>query len=193
MSDKQLSERELALLIDLSRLLKKHGSDVFDSLAATLADPEFSGRLSMILDTVSTNAPRRQATGRPRPRRSASDRISIQLRNADAEHTALLRPIVDSLIAGESLPRLKDVAEFALTVGLPAPRGKARADAVVDVVRALVAMPTDELEKVLPALMVSTDRGERSLEGWNRIIERSRAATYGRQASRGAEPPRLDR
>jgi hypothetical protein len=115
----------------------------------------------------------------PTDRRSGSsrERISAQLRNLDPGRSALLTPIVDQLAAGEALPRLKDVAEFALTVGLPVPRAKSRGDAVVNLLRMLKSMPIDELEKVIPDIQTQGDRGSRSLEGWNRIIERSRAET----------------
>ena len=183
MSDEQLSEREMALILDLSRLLKKYGPEVFDSLAEALSDPEWPDRLSRILRAVSSTAPQRQQVRESRRSRSTADRVETQLRNADADHVALLRPIAESLITAEILPHLRDVTELALTIGLPAPRARSRGEAIVDLVRVLLAMPMDELEKVVPAIMASADRGQRSLEGWSRIIERSRAATTGRETS----------
>lgn len=182
MSDDQFSERELALLLDLTRLLKKHGPQAFKSLAASLADPEWSTRLSEILGAVAATAPQQSAARGSIRGRSASERVSAQLRNAAPARLALLTPMVDKLVAGEALPRLKDVTEFAMTVGLPAPRAKSRGDAIVDVVRALVAMPTDEFEKLFPEMEAWTGRGQRSLGGWSRIIERSRAETTGSEA-----------
>lgn len=182
MSHEQFPEPELALLLDLGKLLKRYGPEVFKSLAEALADPEWSSRLSIILGTVATTRSQQPPVRKPRPKRALSDRVGAQLRNADAAHAALLEPIAERWITGESLPRLKDVAEFALTVGIPAPSTRSRGDAIVDVVRALAGMPTDELENVLPALELSAGRSQRSLEGWNRIIERSRASTHRPEA-----------
>lgn len=179
MSDKQLSAPELALLADLGQLLKKHGPEPFRMLAESLADPEFATHLSAILSDLAAAAPQQPAGRKPSSSRTTRDRIIAQLRNADTRHAALLAPIAEALAAGEALPRLKDVTEFALTTGLPVPRAKSRGDAILSVMRALVAMPTDELERILPGIRLPSRETQRSLEGWNRIIERSRAETHG--------------
>jgi hypothetical protein len=181
MSDNQLSEREIALILDLARLLKKHGSATFKSLADSLADPAWSARLSEILSAVAATAPEQQPMGQSRKSRSTSERIAAQLNRADPSRSALLSPRADKLVSGEALPSLKDVAEFASIVGLPVPRTKSRGDAVVALVRAMIEMPINELEKVVREIDVSVGQDRRSLQGWNRIIERSRAETTDRQ------------
>jgi hypothetical protein len=177
MTGGRLSEPELALLADLGKLLKKHGTEPFRNLAESLADPEFAGRLSVVLAELSKAAPQRQAAQRSTSSRTIKERIDTLLRSADAAHAELLTPVAESLATGETLPRLRDVTDIALAAGVPASRAKSRGDAIVALMRALIAMPTEELEKVLPTLQAPS-RGQRSLEGWNRIIERSRAETH---------------
>ncbi len=183
MSDDQLSERELALLGDLARLIQKYGPGTFKSLAASLADPEWSARLAAILDAVAEAAPQQRTTRGSTRSRSTSDRVSAQLQHLDTERFTLLRPIAEKLVTGEFLPRLKDVAEFASIAGFPALRAKSRGDAIVALVRNMATMPLDELNKLVQEIGVSTGQDQRSLAGWNRIIERSRAETTGRQTS----------
>jgi hypothetical protein len=178
MSEKQLSAPELALLADLGQLLEKHGAEPFKKLAESLADPEFAARLSAILSNLAIAVPQRPAPRRPISSRTVRDRINAQLRNADAERVALLGPLAEDLASGEALPRLKDVSEFALTAGIAAPRAKSRGEAIVSIMRALVAMPTDEVERVLPVIKSPQKIDRRTLEGWNRIIERSRSETH---------------
>lgn len=179
MTNHQPSERDLALLLDVTRLLKKYGPETFESLAASLSSSDWPTHMSAILIAVAAASPRQPATGRVNKSRSTSERISAQLRNVDPERSALLTPVVDRLVTGEALPRLKDVAEFALSAGLPVPRARSRGDAVVEILRALKLMPIDELEKIIPNIQAQTSKGERSLGGWSRIIERSRAETTG--------------
>lgn len=185
MSDHQLSESELALLGDLTRLLRKHGPETFKSLAASLADPEWPARLAAILSTVADAAPQQRANKRPTTARSTSEKVAAQLQHIDQKRLTLLRPVADNLVNGETLPRLKDVAEFASAAGFPAVRAKSRGDAVVALVRNMIAMPIDELERLVQGMSVSTSQDQRSLEGWNRIIERSRAETTGHEPEPG--------
>jgi hypothetical protein len=179
MANRQLSEKEIALLLDIIRLLKKHGPEAFESLATYLSTSDWSDDASAILQAVAAIQPHQSVTEESKRSRSISERITAQLRNVDPARRALLEPVVGRLARGEALPRLKDVAEFALTAGLPIPNAKSRGDAVISLLRTLKAMPVDELEKIVPDLQGQASKGTRSLKGWNRIIERSRAETTG--------------
>ena len=182
MSKDELSERDLALLSDLIRLLRKHGPDAFKSLAASLADPGWSDRMAAILNAVAEATPQRQITNRPTRSRSTLERVNAQLQRLDPERLTLLRPIAERLAAGELLPRMKDVAEFTSIAGFPALRTKSRSDAIVALVRNMATMPADQLERLAQELSASAGEDQRSLEGWNRIIERSRAETISPRA-----------
>jgi hypothetical protein len=182
MSKDQLSESEVALLLDLARLLKKHGPETFTSLASSLADSGWSADMAVLLESVARSAPKQRAAGEPRRSRSTSEKVSTQLERADESHLSLLRPIADKLLAGEALPRLKDVVEFAATTGISVSQARSRGDAIVTLVRAMVVMPMGELEGLVREIGISVSPGQRSLGGWNQIIERSRAATTDRRA-----------
>lgn len=183
MSKDELSERDLALLGDLIRLLRKHGPEAFRSLAASLSDPEWSDRLAAILNAVAEATPQRRITNRPARSRSTLERVNSQLQHLDQEQLTLLRPIAERLVAGELLPRMKDVAEFTSIAGFPALRTKSRGDAIVALVRNMTAMPADQLERLAQELAASAGEDQRSLEGWNRVIERSRAETISPRAN----------
>jgi len=177
MSKDDLSERDLALLSDLVRLLRKHGPEAFKSLAASLADPEWSGHTATILNVVAEATPQPRISNRPASNRSTFERVNVQLQRLDAERLALLTPIAEKLAAGELLPRMKDIAEFASIAGFPPLRAKSRSDAIVALARNMAAMPAEQLERLVQELAASAGEDQRSLEGWNRIIERSRAET----------------
>jgi hypothetical protein len=182
MSKDELSERDLALLGDLIRLLRKHGPEAFKSLAASLGDAGWSDRMAAILTAVAEATPQRRITSRPTRSRSTFERVNAQLQHLDPERLTLLRPIAERLVAGEWLPRMKDVAEFTAIAGFPALRTKSRSDAIVALVRNMAAMPADQLERLAQELGASVGEDQRSLEGWNRIIERSRAETISPRA-----------
>jgi hypothetical protein len=50
-------------------------------------------------------------------------------------------------------------------------------------VRNMTAMPLGQLERLAQELAASAGEDQRSLEGWNRIIERSRAETISPRAN----------
>ena len=72
--------REFDLLVDLSKLLKKYGPEVFDQLAKQLSAPEFAERLTKLLSGAARIMPAVPATrpsSRPKPPSQKEVRSSL--------------------------------------------------------------------------------------------------------------------
>jgi hypothetical protein len=175
MSGKIRREEELALLTDLARLVTKYGPGVFQDLAESLEDPKFVERIRVVLLTVAANSP--DDTERGRARRPSRDRLAgaeARLAEVDSPAAAALRSLVEAVSAGEPLPRLKDVKAFAMQHGLPVPGSNSRREAVARLVNVVLALPPEEVAALTPELESLVRSDDRSLEGWLRIIKRSR-------------------
>jgi hypothetical protein len=168
---------EAALLSDLGSLLQQHGVSTFKSLAAILADAQLADALAAILEALAaagTNA----GPSASRPARKRPDRLSraaAQLDEMDESSKLALGPIVESALSGDPTFSLRDLQAFADRARLRRPAARSRRDALADVVLGLLRLSVEERSRLLPDLQDSLGSRERSLEGWDRIIERSRA------------------
>ena len=173
--------REIELLSDLANLLKKHGRETFESLAAMLAEPDFAHQLSDVLAAIAAAAPPGR-TGTQVRRKEVPDRlgrVATRLAKIGGETEAALRPFVEAMQSGAALPAMKDIKGFAQRNNLPTPASKSRRDALASLVTSLINLPLQDLRELIPELEISLGASERSLEGWSRIIERSRAELNG--------------
>jgi hypothetical protein len=175
--------QELALLIDVARLLEKYGQATFKRLADSLDDPEFTATVRRLVGATANTLP--APRGRARDRASAERRRLIRLAERVSEvggHTAgaPLLGFIQAVIDDETrLPRLKEIRSFAERNGLAAPTSTSRRNALAQVLDQLVSLPGETVEPLAAELYESARVDDRSLEGWSRIIEKSRAAVRG--------------
>lgn len=165
------TQRELDLLVDLAKLLKKHGADTFESLAESISSPEMTRHLSRVLTQVAKIAhtiPKTKGeTGlKQEPR---IPRSLINLKSTDTEKYQLSMNFYNDLIAKTVLPSLRDIKEFAVDCGLPEIRAKSRQKAISPLISSLVKFPNEQLIAGIQSLR-KYDTSDRSLEGWTNII-----------------------
>jgi len=166
-----IKERELDLLLDLLRLLKKYGSESFELLANDLSSPEATEDLSRILTQVSRKAKRIHKSEKNRggkPQYPAPKSLFI-LEKTDPMKFQILIKFYNDLIAKKILPSLSDIKQFAAEYGLPEVRAESRQKAINPLINALVTSPYDKMKERIQSISMH-ELGDRSLEGWGKII-----------------------
>lgn len=167
-----ITEQQMDLLLDLAKLLRKHGPETFESLAESISSPETSRQLARLLRhgaKIAGSIPttkRRHAEFKPEP---GIPKALITLRNTDPERYQTLMNFHNDLIAKAVLPSLRDVKEFAKDSGLPEVRAKSREKAIAPLIGALVKLPSEQLTAKMRSLK-QYGAGDRSLEGWSKVI-----------------------
>jgi len=165
------TQRELDLLADLAKLLKKHGPDTFESLAESILSPEMTQHLSRVLTQVAKTAHTVPKTKREAGSKEESriPRSLITVKNTEPQKYQLLMEFHNDLTAKTVLPSLRDIKEFAVECGLPEIRAKSRQKAINPLINSLLEFPNEQLIARIQSLK-KHDTGDRSLEGWSNII-----------------------
>ena len=165
------TQRELDLLVDLAKLLRKHGPETFESLADSISSPNVIEHLSHVLTHVAkmartTPKTKSEAGLKQQPRIPKS---LITLEHTEPEKYQLVMSFCNDLTAKTVLPTLRDIKEFAIDCGSPEIRAKSRQKAVSPLVSSLLNFPNEQLVARIQSLK-KYDTGDRSLEGWSDII-----------------------
>ncbi|HIH36295.1 MAG TPA: hypothetical protein HA232_00070 [Methanocellales archaeon] len=165
------TQRELDLLVDLAKLLKKHGADIFESLAESISSPEMAQHLSGTLIQVAK-------TGRTIPKTKIEKRLKQEpsipkslttLKSVEPEKYQLLMNFYSDLTEKAVLQSLRDIKEFAIGSGLPEVRAKSRQKAISPLISSLVKFPNEQLITKIQSAK-KYDKSDRSLDGWSDII-----------------------
>ena len=172
-------ERELDLLVDLARLLRKYGPEPFETLASSLSSPEHAKKLA---DLLASAARAGRTAGIKGPRSKARDplestrRMLESIKDADHAKYSLLFQIHQDLVEGRLLPSLREIKRFVDDQGLPEVRGTSRQRAIAGLIRSLSAMTVEEISQMTERLprLSSADQG---LKGWSDIILRRSSRT----------------
>jgi hypothetical protein len=165
-----IDKRELDLLVDIARLVKKYGPDAFEALAKSVASPEFSDRLSSILTSMSNAYRAQRQNGGHRKQTKDSRSFLVELSKSDPDRGRPLLEFYDRLAAKSVLPALKELKDFASDVGLTHVTAANRNRAIAELVTEMSRLPAQELQEKLAALKCVPVRDDRSLEGWSKII-----------------------
>lgn len=165
------TQRELDLLVDIVKLLKKYGPETFDSLAELISSPGMTQQLPHILTQVEkiarTTPKTKRKTGKKRG--PSIPRSLTNLESIDPEKYQLLMKFYTDLITKRVLSSLRDIKEFAIECELSEIRAKSREKTISPLISSLIKLPNEQL-KVKIQLLKKYDTGDRSLEGWSNII-----------------------
>jgi hypothetical protein len=169
MSDKP----ELALLIEIAKLLKKYGPETFEKLAENLSSAEFSQRLTSVLFTTARTARSAKkdflpAEAKLTPRDFRSSLVALG--KTESEKSELLIKFYDGLSAKVLLPTLREIQSFASDMGLPSLKATARDKALVPFVKSFLPLSIEEIRTKLARIQPVSSANDRSLEGWSNII-----------------------
>ena len=166
--------REFDLLVDLSKLLKKYGPEVFTQLAEQLSAPEFVEQLTKLLSgtaRVARKVPATHAASLPKTPSPHELRSSlVALGETEPERGVLLVRLYDELMAQTVLPTIQDLRTFAIRAGLGPLEIRSRPQAVLALLNELRKRPVEELTALVADLHTATGQNDRSLENWSRII-----------------------
>ncbi|MDO9334707.1 MAG: hypothetical protein Q7T57_09335 [Dehalococcoidales bacterium] len=163
---------ELDLLIDLAKLIKKHGPECFETLADYARSPDFARRLADLLSASATVArttrtERTESTKRE-PANSLGNTLAV-LQQTEPQKYELISDFYNALQKKAVLPTMRDIKAFVLDCGLPEIRGNSRQEAIVPLIKKLMLLPTATLSVKL-RIPKTNEKGDRSLEGWTSII-----------------------
>lgn len=158
-----IGEKEYALMSDLAKLLRKHGSEAFESLARLLSSPEFIEKFSAILISTATIGRASVSSRRP-PARELS-----RLKEVEPERYGLIKSFMVEFETRRILPSLKDVNRFVAENNLPAVKAESRSRSLSQLVHSLLGLSSEELGKILAGL-AKQGRSDSSLSEWSEII-----------------------
>lgn len=162
--------KELDLLTDLAKLMKRYGPATFEALAEQIMNPKFTGDLVNVLRTTAETyraLPKRKNRSRSK---EGNEAFLSSLNRSDAEKYALLMDLYDGLKNQSLLPTLRELKDFASDNGLPPVRAASREKALIPFVRTFRKMPVEEVREHLRRIRPTRSSGDRTLEGWSQII-----------------------
>ncbi len=167
-------KKELELLIDIAKLLKKYGPETFESLAKNLILPDFSERLASVLSRaakIAESVPSKElkAVKKKTPKKDFRSSL-VELDKTDPEKSGLLLSFYDNMIEKKFLPTLRNIHTFLSDMGFQPPKAKSREKAIVPLVKMLSTLSIDELIECLNDVKAVSRQDDRSLEGWSNII-----------------------
>lgn len=167
-------ERDVELLADIARLLKKYGPEPFEKLAQKFKEGRLVENLLSILE-ASARAGRqsKKSLGKKRSPVKKKDGVTELLQRIekdDPEKANVLKQLHQSLVGKMILPTLRDIRHFAEDNGLKPIKATGREKAILPLLRELAATPIDRISHMLSSVPHSGAEGERTLEGWAGVI-----------------------
>jgi hypothetical protein len=161
---------EFDLLADIAKLLRRHGPEAFEALAKSLSSPEWAARLVAILNASAKVARDVGTNGGHQAHRRELRSSLVELETNDPARSATLLKVYDALMSKSILPMLRDVHSFALEQGFPPLKASTRPKAVEELLRAMMSIPYEQVQRIISSMPVTSVRDDRSLEGWTRLI-----------------------
>jgi len=165
------TEKELNLLVDIAKLIRKYGPEPFESLAQSILSPQLSQDLSNILMQTSKVA---RAISEEKEKYKTKEespilRSLLALKRKEPEKYRLLTNFHNGLVTKTLLPSLREIKEFASDCGLPEIRAESRQKAISPLVGSLAKLPYEQLAEKIKSIR-KHGKEDRSLEGWTNII-----------------------
>lgn len=167
-----MDEKVRLLLIDIIKLLNKHGPDSFLSLSKTISDGLFLSNLELILTEIAKSDKDFSIVGKRQQTTKYNIRKQLlELTQKQPEKGQILVDFYNGLTDKKYLRNLRDIREFADELKLPAVKATSRDRALGPLMRGLMNLQLSELK---PALMeiyeVDSENNDRSLAGWSKLI-----------------------
>jgi len=163
------------LIGDLARLASRYGPDEWERLLHALEDDGQRGQVTMLLRelaSTSRSRQRRQVRGSHSSARVHRVREALTtIRGADPARAAALEEVWQKLRERELLPTMPLVRSFAQATGLKGLQSSKREQAVTELMEYIVAMPPDELQRIMRETVVQDEGGlTAEYERWVSLI-----------------------
>ena len=167
-------QRQLDLLVELARLVRRFGPDTFDALASMLSDDKLVEKFVDVL-SKSANAGRaareKIKTQKGSPKETDSFRSQLTtIADSDGKKRSLLMAIYDRLQDKTLLPSLADLRRFAADATGSLPNKTSRRTLVISLVKSMLDLKATEIEEKLSAMESASSESDRSLAGWSSVI-----------------------
>ncbi|MDE2845221.1 MAG: hypothetical protein OXO51_00785 [Gemmatimonadota bacterium] len=189
-----MDEKARVLLIDIIKLLHKHGPDSFLSLSKTISDVRFLGNLESILTEtakcgeVSSIAGKKQQTTRNNIQKQLKELIQKQPVKGQ-----ILVDFYNGLTEKKYLRNLRDIREFADLLNLPKVNATSRDRALGPLMRDLMNLSVGDLKVVFREINeVDSENSDRSLAGWSELILHGTKHPQGNKQYRPSNAPDSD-
>lgn len=163
-----MNDKELDLLIDLAKLLRRYGADIFKSLAEHMASPELNESVSKVLSEIAERVPSKSRKTKKGPRQTFPS-LMDELKLTNPQKQLLLQEILDGLMNKFFLPTLSDLKAFSDDSNLSKITTKSRKTAINQLLFRLAELPEDQILKIVESLK-TTGSGDRSLQSWSNLI-----------------------
>ena len=166
--------KDIELLADIARLLKKYGPKTFEDLAHQLSEGHLLDSLVSILDASAQSV--RRSKGKPGGKRIVSIKpdglteLITRIAEEEPDKAKVLKGIHEKLVAKSILSSLKAIRNFAEDNGLRPVKATSREKSILPLVRDLASLPLDRLDRIFSDISHLQESGERTLEGWSGII-----------------------
>lgn len=167
-------KKDLDLLVEIAKLLKKYGPETFESLASNLSSPDFSGYLIDILSKSARTAKsvkiNQGASSKKRKTQRDFRESLVELGKSEPDKSKLLLDFYERLVEKAVFSTLRDIQTFLTDQGFQAPKAKARDKAIIPFMKVLMSLSLGKLKDCLDEINSLTARNDRSLRGWSDII-----------------------
>jgi len=164
--------RELDLLIELAKLVRKYGPEPFEALGTSLKSGETLKHLETIVAGMGSAARRVRREGQQyKTRRTASSipKVPSPIKTGNNEKDEMLTRFRDDLIEGRLLPTVRDIKSFSENQKLAGLAATSRSKSIGPLIKSLAVLPTERIKAILRGVE-RREKGDRDLEGWSNII-----------------------
>ena len=173
--------KDIEMLAELGRLVKRYGADSLFRIAQLIRDPDQAAELATALEYIAHRAPPSKPARKSRSPQHNRVGISVlnELSMTDPQKHSILAAIRHQLITNSILPGMKDIRHFALTHGLTIGTASSRNAAITPLLRSLSKLQTSTLNSIHNDLIAHVPN-DRSLERWREVIVRPATITVPR-------------
>lgn len=171
-----IRQKDLDLLSDLAKLLKKYGPESFERLRTLMTSGELPEKMADILATSKAlarkkSSPRRTKRSIEKPEISIARQLSF-LRESQPRKYDILQQFYKQAQVKQILATRRDVARLATELGLDISKRISREAILAKILQQLSSLPVEQLERRVKEI-VERYKHE-TLEGWADIILKRR-------------------
>lgn len=162
------------LIIDIAKLVSKHGVGSFEDLSKYLKNPANLDSLTEILDNAS-KFKKRDATSKKTSSSKQKKQVPNSLENLkenDIEKFNFLSQLYQDIVSKKILPTLRDIKFFREDNGLQESTAKSHNEASVSLINDLSKLPMERLTAIEIRQISDEDN---SLQGWSDIIQKHKS------------------
>jgi len=174
-----IKQKDIDLLYDLVKLLKKYGPEAFESLQNLMASGELSGKIASLLTSLKVlevKKPLISETTRSKRIEKLETSMEKQLsalKDSQPKKYSILEQFYRQAQARQILAARKDAENLALGLGLNVPKKASRESIIIRIVQQFSDLPQEQLESWIKKI-VERSKSVQTLEEWAEVILKKR-------------------